>query len=92
MVAIVGGWRNTVRSVVPVRLSVQERGQIARAAGRLELSRSGFVRQAALQASAVVERKTSVKAPEPEPRGLVVVGPEPSRHLVDGEWIERWAV
>jgi hypothetical protein len=77
-----------VRSVVPIRLSDRERGQIAGAARRLQLTLSRFVRQAALEASARVERKVSVAAP-PEPE-LVVVESEPERvHYVDGEPVSR---
>ena len=78
-----------MREVVPVRLSDQEREQIAGAAARLELTFSGFVRQAALEASARVVEKVSVQAPEPperEPQSVVIVEPEPKpRHWVDGE-------
>lgn len=80
-----------MRAVVPIRLSDVERGQIAAAASRLGLSLSGFVRQAALQASAVVERKAAVKAEPPaveaEPSALVVVGNDDEErvHYVDGE-------
>ena len=49
-------------------MSDQEREQIAGAAARLELTLSGFVRQAALQASAVVEKKVVVQAPESKAR------------------------
>jgi hypothetical protein len=78
-----------VRSVVPMRLSDAEREQIARAADRLKLPLSGFVRQAALQASAVVEGKVSVKTPErtevAPARGAVVLDLEPrAHHFVDG--------
>jgi hypothetical protein len=76
-------------------LSDGEREQIARAAGRLKLPLSGFVRQAALQASAVVEGKVAAKAPERESAGVVVVDVEPPaleveepwrpHHFVDGE-------
>ena len=45
--------RNT-REVFPIRLSGAERAQIEGAAKRRELTIAGFVRQAALQASAVV--------------------------------------
>jgi hypothetical protein len=79
--------RNTARGVVPVRLSGAERAQIAGAAGRRKLTLSGFIRQAALQASAVVQGKVyPVKAQVPE-RGalpLVVVGSEPRSHWVEG--------
>jgi hypothetical protein len=83
-----------MRSVVPIRLSDQERGQIASAATRLQLTLSGFIRQAALQASAVVERKASVKAKtpaEPERRELVIADVEPSiHHYVDGICMRCW--
>jgi hypothetical protein len=66
----------------------EERGQIAGAAARLELTLSGFVRQAALQASAVVGRKVSVQASEPPVResvGVVLVDPDEGSHaFVDG--------
>jgi hypothetical protein len=85
-----------VRAVVPVRLSDAERGQIAGAASRLELTLSGFIRQASLEASARVERKVALvpaetgtrEAAEPEPRQLVVVEPE-AVHYVDGEPVRR---
>jgi uncharacterized protein (DUF1778 family) len=81
-----------MRDVLAIRLSDAERAQVAGAAARLELTLSGFVRQAALQASAVVARKVSVQAPEPpEERvhpvleSLVVLDPEESSHaFVDG--------
>jgi uncharacterized protein (DUF1778 family) len=83
-----------MRSVVLIRLSDQERGQIASAATRLQLTLSGFIRQAALQASAVVERKASVKAKtpaEPERRELVIADLEPSiHHDVDGICMRSW--
>jgi uncharacterized protein (DUF1778 family) len=80
------------RAVVPVRLSDAEREQIARAAARLELSLSGFIRQAALQASAVVEERVSVTAPKREAPerelGLVVLDDaRPTGHYVDGELV-----
>ena len=85
-----------MRSVVPIRLSDAERGQIADAASRLELSLSGFIRQASLEASARVTRKVAVapvaegapRAAEPKPRQLVVVEPE-AVHFVDGEPVRR---
>jgi hypothetical protein len=78
-----------VREVVAIRLSDAEREQIAGAAARLELSLSGFVRQAALhQASARVTKKASVQAsepPEPEPLGVVLLHREQGSHaFVDG--------
>jgi uncharacterized protein (DUF1778 family) len=76
------------REVLAIRVSDQEREQIAGAAARLKLTLSGFVRQAALQASAVVGRKVSVQAPEPperESRGVVLLDAEQGSHaFVDG--------
>jgi hypothetical protein len=65
-------------------------GQLLPVSGGLEVL-SGFVRQSALQSSAVVEKKMSVKEPQPaEPeRELVVVELEPSGHWVDGEFAQR---
>jgi hypothetical protein len=89
--------RNTARSVVPVRLGDSERGQIGSAADRLGKTLSAFIREAALQASAVVERKAAVHsvlnkpAPEPEERepvGVVMIDPEPTTHVVDGLLID----
>lgn len=86
-----------MRAVVPIRLNDAEREQIARAAARLELTLSGFVRQAALQESAVVERKVSVKprserpnVPEREPRGVVVLDDQLEHHFVDGLCTRCW--
>jgi hypothetical protein len=82
-----------MRSVVPIRLGDAEREQIAHAAARLKLPLSSFIRQSALQSSAVVERKASPRTkpkqpePDPEPRELVVVDAEP--HYVDGEPVYR---
>jgi uncharacterized protein (DUF1778 family) len=78
--------------LVAVRLSDQERKQITAAAGRLKLPLSSFIRQASLQASAVVEKKVSPAVarpvePEPEPRELVTVDAKP--HYVDGEPVYR---
>jgi uncharacterized protein (DUF1778 family) len=81
-----------MRAVVPIRLGDDERAQIAAAASRRKLTLSAFVREAALQASAVVEGKATIHIPEPEPErllGLVVSEPEPARHMVDGEWVVR---
>ena len=76
------------REVLAIRLSDAEREQIAGAAGRLKLTLSGFVRQAALQSAAVVGRKVSVQAPEPPEReslGVVLLEPEHGSHaFVDG--------
>jgi hypothetical protein len=44
---------------VPIRLSAAEREQIKAASSRLELTLSGFIRQAALEASARVEQKAT---------------------------------
>ena len=55
---------------------------------RLNLSR--FVRQAALQASARIEEKVTVREKTPEPSPFVLLEAEPvRRHMVDGEWVER---
>jgi hypothetical protein len=80
-----------VRDVLAIRLSAAEREQITAAATRLGLTLSGFVRQSALQSSAVIEKKVSVPEPQPaEPeRELVVVELEPSGHRVDGEFVQR---
>ena len=73
--------------MIGARFSDAERAQVEAAAGRLELTVSGFVRQAASQA-AVVGRKVSVQAPEPPEReslGVVLLDPEESSHaFVDG--------
>lgn len=86
------GGRNT-RSVVAVRLSDDERVQIAGAAGRLGVTVSGFIRQSALQASALVQGKATVRTPTPaarEPEAVVVFDAQPSRvHYVDGEAVRR---
>jgi hypothetical protein len=79
-----------VRSVSTIRLSDQERGQIAAAAARLKLPLSSFLRQAALQASAVVERKVSVRENPPPERELVVVEPRTDHHFVDGTCRRCW--
>jgi uncharacterized protein (DUF1778 family) len=50
-------------TVVGARFSDIERAQVEAAAGRLGLNLSGFVRQAALQASAVVGKKAVVYPP-----------------------------
>ena len=80
-----------MRSVVPIRLGDAEREQIAGAASHLELTLSGFIRQAALQASAVVEKKavvvpttTRTTAPERESLGIVLLEAEVKHHFVDG--------
>jgi hypothetical protein len=83
-----------VRAVVPIRLSDAERGQISAAAERLGLTLSGFLRQAGLQASAVVESEASGEDADTEPapeRPLIVLefGAEQKAHYVDGEKVER---
>lgn len=80
--------RNT-RSVFPIRLSDRERQQIEDAAKRRQLTIGGFVRQAALQASAVIEGKARVKeqAVEHPSRELIMVDAEPVGHWVDGELV-----
>jgi uncharacterized protein (DUF1778 family) len=82
--------RNTARAVVPIRLSDAERAQIAAAAGHLELTLSGFLRQSALQASAIVEGKASVKPPDVSPSEpvreapVVLLDASPRHAFVDG--------
>jgi hypothetical protein len=81
-----------MRAVVPIRLGAGERSQIAAAAARRKVTLSAFVREAALQASAVVEGKASVRAAEPEPERepLALAEPVPVRvHYVDGEPVRR---
>lgn len=80
------------REVVTLRLAEAERAQIEAAASRLKLTLSGFLRESALQASAVVEDKAApvwpgrdVRKPRPmrsEPLVLIEVE---SEHWVDGE-------
>ena len=56
------------------------------------LTVAAFIRQAALQASAIVTGTASVgAASEPEPDRVVVLGSEPERdyHVVDGERVYR---
>ena len=78
------GGRNT-REVVPVRLSDAERAQIASAATRRQTTLSGFIRQAALQASAIVTERASVKTPEPPAREPVMIDLDRGRpRIVDG--------
>ncbi|MBA2359827.1 MAG: hypothetical protein H0V79_02640 [Actinobacteria bacterium] len=93
-----------MRDVVPIRLGAREREQIAKTAARRELALSSFIRQAALQASAVVSGKASVVRParagaqggapatssrqEPVSR-LVVIDPAPAGHWVEGEFVSR---
>jgi hypothetical protein len=83
-----------MRDVLAIRLSEAERRQVAEAAERFGQTLSGFVREAALQASARVTVKVS-EAVEDDgqasvygERGLVAV--EPVRHMVDGEWTGRY--
>jgi hypothetical protein len=80
--------RNT-REVVPIRLSDREREQIAGAAARQTLTLSAFIREAALQASAIITRKATVKEREPEPapppHEPIILDSERGRpHVVDG--------
>jgi hypothetical protein len=79
--------RNT-REVVPIRLSDREREQIAGAAVRQTLTLSAFIREAALQASAIITRKATVKASEqepPPPHEPIILDSERGRpHVVDG--------
>jgi uncharacterized protein (DUF1778 family) len=84
-----------VKSVFAMRLSDAERGQIAKAAATMELSLSGFIRRAALQAAAVTLGKVKVRPRvDPpaersavEPRAVVVADEleERAGHWVDGE-------
>ena len=82
-----------MRSVVAIRLSDEERGQIAAAARGLGLSLSGFVREAALQAS-VKDHENRFHDPPAvvsQSSGLVVVGVDDEErwHVVDGERVRR---
>jgi Protein of unknown function (DUF1778) len=85
-----------MRDVLAIRLSDQERRQVAEAAERDGKSLSGFVREAALAASARVTEKVSEadRRDDDGPasvyadRGLV--GLERPRHMVDGEWTGRY--
>jgi uncharacterized protein (DUF1778 family) len=74
-----------VSTVIGASFSDAERAQVEAAAGRLGLNLSRFVRQAALQASAIIEQKVSVKAPErEEPERepeLVVLDASPRRAM-----------
>jgi len=47
------------REVVTLRLAEGERAQVAAGAGCLKLTLSGFLRQSAFQASAIVEEKAA---------------------------------
>jgi hypothetical protein len=85
-----------MRDVLAIRLSDQERRQVAEAAERFGKSLSGFVREAALAASARVTGKVG-EAERPDDdgtasvyadRGLVAL--ERPRHMVDGEWTGRY--
>jgi hypothetical protein len=80
-----------VSTVIGARFSDAERAQVESAAGRLGLNLSRFVRQAALQASAVVGKKavvvptrTRTTAPERESRGIVLLEGGVKHHFVDG--------
>jgi hypothetical protein len=87
-----------MRDVLAIRLGDDERAQVQAAAARLELTLSGFVREAALEASARVTRRVSVQASEPpeaperesrtdrsEHGTVVLVDPEEGSHaFVDG--------
>jgi hypothetical protein len=79
-----------MRSVSTIRLSDQERSQIAAAAARLKLPFSSFLRQAALQASAVVERKVSVRERPPAGRELIILEPTTPHRFVDGTCMKCW--
>jgi hypothetical protein len=80
------------REVVTLRLAEAERAQIAAAAGRLKLTLSAFLRQSALQASALVEEKAAPVRPVRDMRNPRPMRSEPlvlvdgqSEHWVDGE-------
>ena len=60
-----------------LRLAEAERAQIAAAAGGLKLTLSGFLRQSALQASAVVEEKAAPVGPVVDSRDPRPVRREP---------------
>jgi hypothetical protein len=79
--------RNTARSVVPIRLSDAERAQITGAASRRDLTLSGFIRQAALEVSARVKRRVTVREkppPEPERPPFGLLDASPRHAFVDG--------
>jgi hypothetical protein len=81
-----------VSTVIGARFSDAEREQVESAAARLGLNLSGFVRQAALAASARIEKKVAVEGkppPEPERSPFMLLDPEPVRHMVDGEYVSR---
>jgi uncharacterized protein (DUF1778 family) len=93
-VASLGGFsrgNRITRQVVPIRLSDAERAQIAGAAAGRELTLSGFIRQAALQLSAVVQEKVvpSYSRPRvPTEQRVVVLDQEPEpEHWVDGDLV-----
>jgi uncharacterized protein (DUF1778 family) len=82
--------RNTPRSVFPIRLADAEQTQISAAATSQGLTFSGFIRQAALEVSARITRKVSVKVADPPAPELSVIDAEPERvHMVDGEPVRR---
>jgi hypothetical protein len=80
--------------VAATRLSEREWAQVADAAGRAGQAVSAFVREAALGASARVNGEASERVERDESasvyadRGLV--GLEPVKHYVDGEWTGRY--
>lgn len=79
--------RNT-RSVVPIRLSDNERKRIGRAAEARDLRFSSFVRWAALERAAdeleLAKPKPRPKPAVPERAPIVFVEPEPVHHFVEG--------
>jgi Protein of unknown function (DUF1778) len=82
-----------MREVLAIRLSPAERRQVAAAAERVGKSLSGFVREAALAASARVTGKVGEHVEDEsasvyDSRGLI--GLEPVKHMVDGEWSGRY--
>jgi Protein of unknown function (DUF1778) len=75
-----------MRDVLAIRLSQQERRQVAEAAERLGKSLSGFVREAALAASARVTGKDGEG--DTGDNGLPFVALEPVGYWVDGELVD----
>lgn len=94
--------RNTAakpRSVVPIRLSAEERAQIACAARARDLACSTFIRWAATEAAnEQLLRAARPKAPKPPPvteespsREPIVLEAVQSHHFVDGMCLRCFA-
>jgi uncharacterized protein (DUF1778 family) len=88
-----------MRDVLAIRLSEAERHQVAGAAERFGKTVSAFVREAALQASALAVERATVREQKANPNAQRVadcaddenlVALEPVRHMVDGEWVESY--